>query len=85
MLPGPVIALVGKANVLSKRIGGPGQDANFDALAVYDGNTKTFDSRSTRIIDPGRAEVDGTGELHVAPRENPTWFFALGFLRTKSG
>jgi hypothetical protein len=79
MLPGPVIALIGKANVLSKRISGPGQDANFDALAVYDGNTQTFDiSIDAHYQIPVVLEVDGTGELRVAPSEDPTWFFALG-------
>ena len=79
MLPGPVIALIGKANVLSKRISGPGQAANFDALAVYDGNTKTFDiAIDAHYQIPAVLEIDGTGELRVAPSEDPTWFFALG-------
>ena len=43
LLPGPVISFIGKANILSKRISGPSQDANFEAMATYDGNAGTFD------------------------------------------
>ena len=82
MLPGPVIALIGKANILSKRIGGANQDANFEAMAVYDGNSQTFDlTIDAHYQIPVVLEIDGTAELHVepnAPSPDPTWFLALG-------
>ncbi|PWT89409.1 MAG: hypothetical protein C5B56_07165 [Proteobacteria bacterium] len=82
MLPGPVIALIGMANILSKRIGGANQDANFNAMAVYDGNSQTFDlTIDAHYQIPVVLEIDGTAELHVepkAPPPDPTWFFALG-------
>ena len=58
MLPGPVIALIGKANILSKRIGGANQDANFDAMAVYDGNSETFDLNDRRPLRDSRGARD---------------------------
>lgn len=82
MLPGPVIALVGKANILSKRIGGAEQDANFQAMAVYDGGAATFDlSIDAHYEIPVVLSIDGGAELHVdpnAPAPDPHWFFALG-------
>ena len=82
MLPGPVIALIGKANILSKRIGGANQDANFEAMAVYDGNTGTFDlTIDAHYQIPVVLEIDGTAEVHVEPHpppSDPTWFLALG-------
>jgi hypothetical protein len=82
MLPGPVITLIGKANILSKRIGGANQDANFDAMAVYDGNSGTFDlTIDAHYQIPVVLEIDGTAEMHVEPNAappDPTWFLALG-------
>lgn len=76
ILPGPVISLIGKANILSKRIGGANQDANFEAMATYDGNSDTFDL----VIDaqysiPVVLDMQATAELYVGGGE---WYFALG-------
>ena len=78
LLPGPVIMFVGKANILSKRIGDATEEANFDAMAVYDGNAETFDL----VIDahygiPVVLEIEGTAELYV-DLATGAWFFALG-------
>ncbi|MCP3711114.1 hypothetical protein M3I54_29760 [Paraburkholderia sp. CNPSo 3274] len=79
MLPGPIIAIVGKANILSKRIGGANQDANFEALAVYDGNAGTFDlTIDAHYSIPDILDIDGTAQVHVGKSESPTWFLALG-------
>lgn len=81
MLPGPVITLIGKANILSKRIGGADQDANFQAMAVYDGAAATFDLTIDAHYEiPVVLSIDGSAELHVEPSAapDPTWFFALG-------
>lgn len=80
MMPGPVIALVGKANILSKRIGAANQDANFEALAVYDGRSGTFDlTIDAHYSIPVVLEIDGTAQVHVGkPPEHPSWFLALG-------
>jgi hypothetical protein len=76
MLPGPVISLIGKANILSKRIGGASQDANFEAMATYDGNSKTFDlTIDAKYEIPVVLDIEGTAELYVGGGE---WFFALG-------
>ena len=78
MLPGPVISLIGKANILSKRIGGAEQDANFEAMATYDGNADTFDlTIDAHYQIPVVLDIEGTAELYVdAPKSE--WFFALG-------
>lgn len=79
LLPGPVVMLIGKANILSKRISSANQDANFDAMALYDGNSQTFDiTIDAHYQIPVVFEVDGTAELHVSTTEQPSWFFALG-------
>lgn len=76
MLPGPVISLIGKANILSKRIGGASQDANFEAMATYDGNAGTFDlTIDAKYEIPVVLDLEGTAELYVGGGE---WFFALG-------
>ncbi len=76
MLPGPVISLIGKANILSKRIGGASQDANFEAMATYDGNSGTFDlTIDAKYEIPVVLDLEGTAELYVGGGE---WFFALG-------
>jgi hypothetical protein len=78
-IPGPVLMLIGKANILSKRISSPSQDASFDAMAVYDGNSQTFDiTVDAHYQIPAVFEVDGTAELHVSTTDQPSWFFALG-------
>ena len=62
MLPGPVISLIGKANILSKRIGGASQDANFEAMATYDGNSNTFDlTIDAQYEIPVVLDIDGHG------------------------
>ena len=78
MTPGPVISLIGKANILSKRIGSAQQDANFEAMATYDGNAGTFDlTIDAQYQIPVVLDIEGTAELYVdAP--SSTWFFALG-------
>lgn len=80
ILPGPVITLIGKANILSKRIGGANQDAMFNAMAVYDGNSETFDLTVEAHYEiPIVLEIDGSAELYVsATGPEPRWYFALG-------
>jgi hypothetical protein len=78
ILPGPVIMLVGKANILSPRISGPADEANFQAMATYDGNAGTFDL----VIDaqysiPLVLDVTAQGELYVDPAP-PVWYLAIG-------
>jgi hypothetical protein len=76
MLPGPVISLIGKANILSKRVGGASDDANFDAMATYDGNSNTFDlTIDAQYSIPVVLDISATAELYVGGGE---WFFALG-------
>jgi hypothetical protein len=76
MLPGPVISLIGKANILSKRIGAASDDANFDAMATYDGNSQTFDlTIDAQYSIPVVLDISATAELYVGGGE---WFFALG-------
>jgi hypothetical protein len=76
MLPGPVISLIGKANILSKRVGSASADANFDAMATYDGNSQTFDlTIDAQYSIPVVLDISATAELYVGGGE---WFFALG-------
>jgi hypothetical protein len=76
LLPGPIISLIGKANILSKRIGGASQDANFEAMATYDGNAKTFDlTVDAKYEIPIVLDIEATAELYVG---GGSWFFALG-------
>jgi len=76
MLPGPTIMLVGKANILSKRISGAQAEANFEALAVYDGNAGTFDlAIDAQYSIPAVLNIEAHAELYVDP---PDWFFAIG-------
>jgi len=88
IVPGPVIAIVGLANLLAKRIAGPSGTANFDALATYDGQTGVFDM----VIDahysiPVVVDVQGTAELYASgtPPAGPApmWFLALGKPRVR--
>jgi hypothetical protein len=78
MVPGPVISLIGKANILSKRIGSAAQEANFEAMATFDGNADTFDlTIDAQYQIPVVLDIEGTAELFVdAPQGQ--WFFALG-------
>jgi hypothetical protein len=78
ILPGPVFSIIGRANILSKRIDGPSGPANFDAMATFDGNTGVFDL----VIDaqysiPLVLDIQGSAELYVNPSEG-AWFMALG-------
>lgn len=86
LLPGPLIMFIGKANILSPRISGPAEEANFEAMATYDGNAGTFDL----VIDaqysipsqdqplPGVVfDVQATSELYVDP-SIPVWYLAIG-------
>lgn len=76
MMPGPVISLIGKANILSKRVGGASDDANFDAMATFDGNSDTFDlTIDAQYSIPVVLDITATAELYVGGGE---WFFALG-------
>ena len=76
ILPGPVISLIGKANILSKRVGSASDDANFDAMATYDGNSNTFDlTIDAQYSIPVVLDISATAELYVGGGE---WFFALG-------
>ena len=66
ILPGPVIMLIGKANILSPRISGPAEEANFEAMATYDGNAGTFDLViEAQYSIPVVLDVQATGELYV--------------------
>lgn len=76
MMPGPVISLIGKANILSKRIGGATEDANFEAMATYDGNSDTFDLViQAQYSIPIVLDISATAELYVGGGD---WFFAMG-------
>jgi hypothetical protein len=78
ILPGPVIMLVGKANILSPRISGPAEEANFEAMATYDGAADTFDLViEAQYSIPAVLDVQATGELYVdAPQS--VWYLAIG-------
>ncbi|HTS98156.1 MAG TPA: hypothetical protein VMI33_16215 [Streptosporangiaceae bacterium] len=83
IVPGPVIAIVGLANLLAKRIAGPSGQANFDALATYDGQTGVFDMMiDAHYSVPVVVDVQGTAELYASgtPPTGPApmWFLALG-------
>ena len=76
MLPGPVISLIGKADILSKRVGAASDDANFDAMATYDGNSQTFDlTIDAQYSIPVVLDIQATAELFVGEGQ---WYFALG-------
>ena len=78
ILPGPVIMLIGKANILSPRISGPAEEANFEAMATYDGNAGTFDLViEAQYSIPVVLDVQATGELYVDPSV-PVWYLAIG-------
>jgi hypothetical protein len=86
LLPGPVIMFIGKANILSPRISGPADEANFEAMATYDGNVGTFDlviEAQYSIPGPNQPlpgvvfDVQATGELYVDPSV-PVWYLAIG-------
>ncbi len=76
MLPGPIISFIGKANILSPRIGGASDDADFDAMATYDGTSQTFDlTVDAQYSIPIVLDITATAELFVG---EGTWYFALG-------
>jgi hypothetical protein len=78
ILPGPVMMLIGKANILSPRISGPGEEANFEAMATYDGNAGTFDLViEAQYSIPVVLDVHGTAELFVDPGAG-VWYLAIG-------
>jgi len=78
ILPGPVIALVGKADILSPRIDSAKGDANFTALATYDGNSETFDLViQAHYSIPVVLDIEATAELFV-DGSSGEWFLALG-------
>jgi hypothetical protein len=78
ILPGPVIMLTGKANILSPRISGPADEASFDATATYDGNAGTFDLViQAQYSIPAVFDVQATGELYADPSV-PVWYLAIG-------
>ena len=77
ILPGPIISFVGKANILSERIGGATADANFQAMATYDGTTETFDMVvQAQYSIPVVLDIEATAELYAD--RNGVWFLALG-------
>jgi hypothetical protein len=80
ILPGPVIMLIGQANVLSKRVGGPGEGADFEAMAVYDGEAETFElTIEAQYSIPIVLDVQATAELRVdAKPGEELWFLAIG-------
>ena len=78
ILEGPVLIFIGKANILSKRISGPDEEANFEAMATYDGNAGTFNlviDAQYQITDV--LDIQAEGELYIDPSEE-VWFLALG-------
>ena len=77
MLPGPIITLIGRANILSKRVSAASdRRTNFEALATFDGNANTFDLAINAHYEiPIVLEIEGTAELHAGP---DGWYFALG-------
>jgi hypothetical protein len=77
MLPGPIVTLIGRANILSKRVrAASDRRTNFEALATFDGNAKTFDLAINAHYEiPIVLEIEGTAELHAGP---DGWYFALG-------
>ena len=78
LLPGPVIMLIGKANILSPRISGPAQEANFEALATIDANAGTFDLViEAQYSIPVVLDVQATGELYV-DSSVPVWYLSIG-------
>jgi hypothetical protein len=78
ILPGPIIALVGKADILSPRINSAKGDANFTALATYDGNSETFDLViQAHYAIPVVLDIEATAELFV-DGSSGVWFLALG-------
>src|ERR1700674_3876877 len=78
MLPGPVISLIGKANILQKRIGSAAEQTNFEAMATFDGHAGTFDLViEAQYKIPVVLDIEGTAELFVDAIKRE-WFFALG-------
>jgi len=77
MLPGPIVTLIGRANILSKRVSAANDErTNFEALATFDGNANTFDlAVSAHYEIPIVLEIEGTAALHAGP---DGWYFALG-------
>lgn len=82
--PGPVLLLIGKAKILAKRVSNAkGYDdsssgASFDALASYDGSTKTFDMDiDAKYSIPVVLDIEGSMALHV-DGSNGDWYLALG-------
>jgi hypothetical protein len=77
MLPGPIVTLIGRANILSKRVRAANDErTNFEALATFDGNANTFDlAVNARYEIPIVLEIEGTAALHAGP---DGWYFALG-------
>src|SRR5262249_45788724 len=76
MLPGPVIQLIGKANILSKRIAGSTAEATFDAFACYDGTSGTLDlAIHPHYGIPLILDIESEADLHAGP---DGWYLALG-------
>jgi hypothetical protein len=77
LLPGPIIAFVGKADILSTRINGASGDANFQAMATYDGTSETFDMVvQAQYSIPVVLDIEATAELYADG--SGVWFLALG-------
>jgi hypothetical protein len=83
LLPGPVIQLIGKARLLSKRVSAaadadPPGGLSLDALAVFDGEAETFDlAIEARYRIPVLVEIDGAAAIHADTKKGQ-WYFALG-------
>jgi hypothetical protein len=83
ILPGPVLMLVGKAKILSKRISGASDDPSsvgltFEALAVYDGQADVFDMNiDAQYRIPVVLDIEADAALHVDARQGD-WYLALG-------
>jgi hypothetical protein len=77
MFPGPIVMLIGRANILQKRIRAGSEDrAIFNALATFDGNAGTFDlAVDAKYEIPVVLDIEGSAEIHAGP---DGWYFALG-------
>jgi hypothetical protein len=77
MMPGPIVTLIGRANILSKRVrAASDEQTNFEALATFDGNAGTFDLAVQAHYEiPIVLEIEGAAVLHAGP---DGWYFALG-------
>ncbi|MBJ7608164.1 MAG: hypothetical protein JF887_01865 [Candidatus Dormibacteraeota bacterium] len=77
MMPGPVIMLVGTADILKNPKKSPKQPGLFNAMAVLDVEAGSFDMAiDVHYKKPAVVDVHGTAELFVKPSTG--WYLALG-------